>query len=794
MDVCKSKIPNRVITIRPRDKPWFNHEVKTAIKRRNRCYKRFKRTRRPDHEADWKRSAKEANLYMNKAKLAHQEKIKNLLLGTSPGEKKYWKIAKQVYGNKKTMGIPTLIAGNLNISTSAEKARLFTDYFAEQQTLPQVPFNHRLPPIIFQTNQRLVNIHTSQAEVLKVLKSLDAGKANGADGVSNRLLKEASPAISESLSNLFNKSFSSSSVPNAWKLSNICPIHKKNDRTMVSNYRPIALLSCIGKVQERIVYLHLYYYLKTNNLLTWKNSGFKELDSAINQLLLITDKIHKALESGKEICMVFLDVSKAFDRVWHSGLLHKLRCLGIDGKFFDWICNYLKDRKIRAVINGQSSNWTNTTAGVPQGSILGPLLFLVFINDITQNIESDIHLYADDTSLLDIIENHQLSYAKLNRDLNRLSNWASKWLVTFNADKTVFLQVSRKLNPAPKPILKLKGALIKEVTTHKHLGLTFNQSLTWSDHIGNLVTKAACCVGLLRRISRKIPRQCLEILYKSMVLPIMEYGDVIYDGSADSHLDRLEKVQRQAALCCTGAYKHTNHATLLHELGWPPLSTRRRHHRLNIMYKIQNNLAPPYLTSICPQLTRDRTDYNLRTGMNITTPQQRTATYHKSFFPQSINNWNALNLHTRNSPTIISFKDKLKASTGFKINPLYHQPPSNAFINQSRMRLGLSGLSSHRHDYKHITDPKCLTCNARKEDPFHYFVQCPTYNGQRPDLLVGICDIFREKGIEVDFRRLLFRNFLINTILRGTDILDDDSNKSIFTLVQTFIRESHRFP
>ena len=180
--------------------------------------------------------------------------------------------------------------------------------------------------------------------------------------------------------------------------------------------------------------------------------------------------------------------------------------------------------------------------------------------------------------------------------------------------------------------------------------------------------------------------------------------------------------------------------------------------------------------------------------MNITTPQQRTTSYHKFFFPQSINDWNALNLHTRNSPTIISFKDKLKSSSGYKINPLYHQSPSNAFINQTRIRLGLSGLSSQRHDYKHITDPKCQTCNARKEDPFHYFVLCPTYNGQRPPLLEGICDIFREKGIEVDFRRPLFRNFLINTILRGTDILDDNSNKIIFTLAQTYIRESHRFP
>ena len=285
--------------------------------------------------------------------------------------------------------------------------------------------------------------------------------------------------------------------------------------------------------------MHLYKFLKVNNLLTWKNSGFKELDSAVNQLLYITDKIHRALEDGKEICLVFLDVSKAFDRVWHAGLLHKLRCLGVEGSMFEWLCDYLSNRKIRVVINGQSSTWKNTTAGVPQGSILGPLLFLVFINDITANIESDIHLFADDTSLMDIIENHINTYAKLNRDLKRLSLWSKKWLVTFNATKTVYLQVTRKLNPSPKPRLILDGEQIKEVMTHKHLGLTFNGTLTWSDHIVQLVSKASKCIGLLRRISRDVPRQCLEILYKSMIRPLLEYADIIYDGSADNQLKRL---------------------------------------------------------------------------------------------------------------------------------------------------------------------------------------------------------------------------------------------------------------
>ena len=395
---------------------------------------------------------------------------------------------------------------------------------------------------------------------------------------------------------------------------------------------------------------------------------------------------------------------------------------------------------------------------------------------------------------MDILDDYQTSYARLNRDLHRLSQWAAKWLVTFNADKTVFLQVTRKLNPAPKPILNLNGIQIREVNTHKHLGLTFNSNLTWSDHIGDLATKAGRCVGLLRKISREVPRECLEILYKAMIRPIIEYAGVIFDGSADQHLNRLESVQRQAALACTGAYKHTTHEKLLEELGWPPLSDRRRHHRLNLMYRIQTRQTPNYLTALCPPLTRDRTTYDLRSAMDITTPQQRTATYHKSFFPKTISDWNDLDCIYREVPSLNSFKEYQKKNSGYKVNRLYHHNTNTAAINQTRMRLGLSGLGSQRYDYNHINDPRCLTCGAKSEDPSHYFLTCPTYAVPRIPLLREVCDIFDANNFEIDFRRQRFRNFFTQTLLKGTKCLNAQTNEKIFSITQTFIRDSHRFP
>jgi hypothetical protein len=310
MDTCKARIPNRIMKIRPSDKPWFNREVKLAIRSRNRLFNRYKRTKNPIHAAVWKTSAKHTNYLISKAKKDHTEKIRHLLMTTETGAKKYWKLAKQVYGNKKSMSIPSMVVDNKIVSTSQDKANEFSKFFAGQQILPNHILHYPLPPQILLTDQRLDSISTTPAEIQKILKSLDIGKAHGADGVSNRLLKECSTSIAQPLSSLINKSFSLAKVPTAWKESNICPIYKKDDRALVSNYRPIALLSCLGKVQERIVYIRIYHYLKEHKLLTWKNSGFKELDSAMNQLVFIVDKIYRALEAGNDVCMIFLDVQR----------------------------------------------------------------------------------------------------------------------------------------------------------------------------------------------------------------------------------------------------------------------------------------------------------------------------------------------------------------------------------------------------------------------------------------------------------------------------------------------------
>ena len=305
-------------------------------------------------------------------------------------------------------------------------------------------------------------------------------------------------------------------------------MHKKNDKQIKTNYRPISLLSCTGKVLERIVFASLYEYCSGNNLLTWRNSGFKPFDSTINQLTFMVHKMYEALERGEDICLVFLDVSKAFDKVFHEGLIFKLASFGVEGTLLQWFKSHLAGRSPRVVINGQESDWLDISAGVPQGSILGPLLFVIYVNDIVDQMETNPFLFADDTSLMECITDPNQSFARTNRDLERLDKWADQWRVTFNAQKTEYMIVSLQPIPLQYPELHLNGVVLKQVTEHTHLGLTFNNKMTWDDHITRVVTASSKLTCLLKRLYRRIPRHSKSQIYTTFIRPKLEYACNIF--------------------------------------------------------------------------------------------------------------------------------------------------------------------------------------------------------------------------------------------------------------------------
>ena len=264
-------------------------------------------------------------------------------------------------------------------------------------------------------DNNLNSISTSPSEVASTLKSLQLGKATGPDAINNRILKELATPLSFPLSDLFNFSLATGKVPQMWKEANVTPIFKKEDPSVVSNYRPISLLSAVGKVLEKIVHKHLFNFVREHDLLSALQSGFIPGDSTVNQLIDIYNTFCKSLDEGKEVRAVFCDISKAFDRVWHKGLIFKLESIGVSDSLLRWFSDYLVERKQRVVLPGAASSWQNVKTGLPQGSILGPLLFLIYINDIVEDIHSSIRLFADDTSLYIIVDNPLVAANSLKR-------------------------------------------------------------------------------------------------------------------------------------------------------------------------------------------------------------------------------------------------------------------------------------------------------------------------------------------------------------------------------------------
>ena len=254
------------------------------------------------------------------------------------------------------------------------------------------------------------------------------------------------------------------------------PILKGGDPAVPSNYRPISLLSNLDKALERLVFKYLYNHFLDNNILTSLQSGFRPGDSTVNQLTYLYDTFCHALDSGKEIRVVFCDISKAFDRVWHSELIYKLEAAGITKIYFT---NYLENTKQRVVLSGVKSAWNYIDAGVPQG----PLLFLLYINGIVTEIRPKIRLFADDTSLYIIVENPDAAAEILNTDLNKISKWAKSWLVKFDPNKNEYLIISRKINKPGHPTVFTSNQEINEVQFHKHLGIYISSDFSWHKHI-----------------------------------------------------------------------------------------------------------------------------------------------------------------------------------------------------------------------------------------------------------------------------------------------------------------------
>ena len=774
-NVCEKVIPSKVVRIRPSDPPWFCSSIRYAIRKRKRAFRRAKRTNLPEHWATFKIYRNEAVKVLRNAKASYFNKLSNKLHSETLKSKDWWNTMKSfITTSSSSNEIPPIYHNDSVYSEPNEKANVFNEFFYQQtvlnerdKVLPQSPENPDRP--------LLSNIQVTPEDIQTTLSSLSLGKASGPDGINNRILKELSHQLAIPLSSLFNLSLQSGKFPSTWKQANVSPIYKKDDPNLVCNYRPISLLCTVGKVFEKIIHKYVCNFFNSYNIITPLQSGFRHGDSTVNQLLDLSHTISKALDAGLEVRAVFFDISKAFDRVWHDGLLVKLKNSGISGKLLHWFSDYLGNRRQRVVLPGGKSDWKSISAGVPQGSILGPLLFLVFINDIVQDITSFIKLFADDTSLYIIVDTPSNTAESLNADIEKIRIWAEKWLVSFNPTKSEAILFSRKRNHQVHPPLEMNSISIKEVENHKHLGLYLSNDGSWNAHINYIVNKTSLRVNILRKLKHILDRHSLQVIYFSFIRPSIEYADIIWDNCTSYNRKRIESIQIDCARIVTGTTKLISLNNIYLETGWETLDSRRKKHRLIQFYKMVNGISPEYLANLVPHSVGETQQYNLRNSDDLIQQNCRTKLFFDSFLPATIRDWNELPAHYRNADSLFLFKHLLNES---------HQPKPHFYftgtrvgqIHHARLRTKCSSLKQHLWSSNIVETPYCECGLIENND--HFLLKCPRYTEMRVNMIRLIRPLATPS---------------CDVLLFGDSSLSENVNQYIFTTVQKYIIRTKRF-
>ena len=588
------------------------------------------------------------------------------------------------------------------------------------------------------------------------------------------MLKMCPRALSTPLKILFDRCLIEGSFPAIWKRANVQPVHKKESKQSKTHYRPISLLPICSKIFEKIIFDQMYKFLNSNNLISQNQSGFRPGDSTINQLLSITTEIYQAFENYEETRAVFLDISKAFDKVWHEGLIFKLKQNGINGTLINLIYSFLSNRKQRVVLNGYESDWEDVRSGVPQGSVLGPLLFLVYINDLTDNISSNMRLFADDSSLFAIVENTHETHEKLCNDLSTISAWAYQWKMQFNPDiskQAIEVIFSHKIKKPDHPLLVFNGIPVARKDSTKHLGLILDERLSFRLHIKEALQKAKKGLGLLKYMSRHVSRDVLDTMYKMYIRPHLDYADVIFHGQIQESMDLLESIQYQAARIITGCWQGTSRVKLYNELGWESLHERRRYRRLSLYYKINSNMTPNYL----------------KLHIN-NSPLGHTNRYSQSFFPYCASEWNLLSESTKFSPSLSIFKSALIKEIRPTPKKTFSIKDNHGMSLITRLRVEFSDLRDHRFRHSFNCASDTCKCDLETETTEHFLLRCPRFSLPRVCLLNTI-------GETLEVPDIVFApdDKLCRIMLFGSEDHSDDINNTLLNTTIRFIRATKRF-
>ena len=506
------------------------------------------------------------------------------------------------------------------------------------------------------------NIHVGVEGVHKLLCDLDPHKAPGPDAIPARTLKLAAEELAPVLTLIFQKSLDTGEIPLLWRQANITPIFKKGDRTLPANYRPVSLTSICSKILEHIIHSQIMRHLNNHAVLTENQHGFRRNHSCESQLILTVQDLARSLDKKMQIDMAIMDFSKAFDVVPHKRLISKLRTYGIHNSALTWISNFLCCRLQRVVVSGEKSGWSKVISGVPQGTVLGPLLFFLYINDLPCGVTSSVRLFADDCILYREIKSPH-DHVALQKDLDALNDWANRWQMKFNIGKCSIMRISHA-RTSKVYTYTLGGEVLSVVEQHPYLGITISDRLNWNSHIQSICGKANRALGFVRRNLHACRRSTKLEAYRSLVRPLLEYSSSVWDPHTKLNIDRLEAVQRRGARFIFNDYTSNTPGCvtdMLTTVGLAPLEVRRKIRRLTIFKQsITGHLTLPIGNLLQPVQRQSRHHHSESYSLIFANKD----CYKFSFVPRTIRDWNALPYSAVSIPGIDGFKTAVTKHLG----------------------------------------------------------------------------------------------------------------------------------
>ena len=581
MKAAQNAIPSKLSSERT-NLPWLTTEVKRLCRKKRKQYNKAKKSKDPSQWAKFKHLQ---NQTRNTLRKAHWNYVNAILQeGLDAGDsKKFWRYVKAQ--QQDGSGVAPLRTGTSLHTDATSKAKALSDQFSSVFTKdsPETADTKLEGP----SYPTLPDLQIERKGVELLLSGLNPSKASGPDEIPARMLKTLSAEIAPVLTAIFNQSLDSGYLPAEWTCAWITPVFKKGAKSDPANYRPVSLTSIACKLLEHCICTHVRGHLDAHGILSPANHGFRKNHSCETQLLLTTHDLLRLRDQGYQVDVAILDFSKAFDTVPHKRLLGKLEHYGIKGNVHRWIGNFLSGRKQSVVVDGSFSRQEDVLSGVPQGTVLGPLLFLLHINDLPASVDPDTRcrLFADDCLLYRKIESIEDQLA-LQNDLRRLQLWAAQWGMRFNASKCYIMSIHRGSSHLPF-LYELCNTVLTSVTEEKYLGVLIADDLSWTAHRNSVLTKANQKLGFLRRNLRGCPEELKKLAYISIVRSSMEYASIIWEPYRDNHSKSLEAVQRKSARWIKSNYRRKASVThMMNSLELNTLQERRRISRLVFLYKV----------------------------------------------------------------------------------------------------------------------------------------------------------------------------------------------------------------